>query len=103
MSIIAVYFCSLYLLSLLVSLANHFLDPCDTLGLYDLGSFRFCDGRRWNLGRYPPDWRYEGELRCDLHPRWAPAGDSIVFDSAHAGGRAIYRLSLEDVLGEKTV
>jgi hypothetical protein len=37
-----------------------------------------------------------GETRCDLHPRWSPAGDMVAVDTAHAGYRQIALLTTQD-------
>jgi hypothetical protein len=42
------------------------------------------------LGSYFSPFRYTGESRCDLHPRWSPSGRSLVFDSAHTGWRGMH-------------
>jgi len=49
-----------------------------------------------NIGRYFAPFKFEGPLRCDLHPRWSRDGKKICFDSAHEGVRAIYILNLDD-------
>lgn len=51
-----------------------------------------CDGSRKAIARLPIDPRYIGEWKCDLHPRWAPEGRSVVVDSTHEGYRAIYEV-----------
>ena len=38
------------------------------------------------------------DLRCDLHPVWAPDGKTVSFNSTHEGFRGIY---LMDVMGAK--
>ena len=50
------------------------------------------DGKKRVLGRYRPEGSYFDDLRCDLHPRWDYTGDSVIFDSAHNGGRAMYQI-----------
>ena len=42
------------------------------------------------LARFFSPFRFTGEFRCDLHPRWSPSGQLIVIDSAHEGHRAMY-------------
>ena len=39
--------------------------------------------------------RYEGQLRCDLHPRWNLKGDKISFDSSHTGFRNMFTITLD--------
>jgi hypothetical protein len=51
----------------------------------DLGAFRA-----------PPG--YEGEWRCDLHPRSSPAGRLVTVDSAHKGGRQVYLLDIGEIV-----
>lgn len=35
-------------------------------------------------------FRYDNDVRCDLHPRWRRGGKAISFDSTHEGRRAQY-------------
>lgn len=46
------------------------------------------------LGSFFRPYRYQGEFRCDLHPRWSPSGRYVAFDSAHNGTRGLYVLDL---------
>ena len=39
------------------------------------------------------------DLRCDLHPRWLPGGQTISFDSIHEGYRAVYWADLSGLIG----
>ncbi len=48
------------------------------------------NGEIINLGSYYSPFKFRGETRCDLHPRWSPCGKYICFDSAHGGKRAMY-------------
>jgi hypothetical protein len=42
------------------------------------------------VGAFHSPWRYDGPVRCDLHPRWNPDGSSISIDSSHEGFRGTY-------------
>lgn len=42
------------------------------------------------LGRYWVKPGCDGDIRCDLHPVWAPDGRTISFDSVHEGYRGLY-------------
>jgi len=40
-------------------------------------------------------FKYDGDTRCDLHPRWNHAGNEICFDSAFEGHRGLYSVALK--------
>lgn len=42
------------------------------------------------LARVFAPFKYDNDLRCDLHPRWNRAGDKICFDSVFEGRRGMY-------------
>jgi hypothetical protein len=44
----------------------------------------------YNLGRFYTPFRYSGEFRCDLHPRWKRDGSQICLDAAFEGTRQVY-------------
>lgn len=46
-------------------------------------------GRRHNLAKLRSPFRFDHDLRCDLHPRWNRSGTMICFDSSHRGERAL--------------
>ena len=55
--------------------------------------------RRWDLGHFPLPMRYQGEYRCDLHPRSSNDGRLVAIDSPHEGqGRQIYLIDVADVV-----
>ena len=41
-------------------------------------------------------FKYNNDTRCDLHPRWNHAGDTICFDSVFEGHRGLYVVGLND-------
>lgn len=56
-------------------------------------------GRRMVIGRFPSPASYQGEWRCDLHPRCSADGRWVCIDSAHSGdGRHMYLLDLEGIV-----
>lgn len=65
-------------------------DGCRELYLYDL-----LTKRGGLLGRFKTMPHPTVEIRCDLHPVWAPSGRQISFDSVHEGFRGIYTMNLE--------
>lgn len=42
------------------------------------------------LARVFAPFRYDNDVRCDLHPRWNRSGDRICFDSVFEGKRGLY-------------
>jgi len=62
-----------------------------TLYLYHMPT-----NRRIDLGRFESPRVYDGEWRCDLHPRLSRDGRSITIDSVHEGqGRQIVLITWE--------
>lgn len=51
------------------------------------------------LGRFFAPWRFDGVVRCDLHPRWSPDGKLISIDSAHEGLRKSYVIDVSEIVG----
>ncbi len=43
--------------------------------------------RRIDIGRFHSPTPPDGELRCDLHPRWSRDGKQVCIDSIHEDGR----------------
>jgi len=55
-------------------------------------------GKRIDIASFIIPAEYDGEFRCDCHPRTMPNGRSIVVDSAHAGGRQMYRVDIGGII-----
>jgi hypothetical protein len=56
-------------------------------------------GRRIPLGSFYAPETYQGEWRCDLHPRSSPDGRWIVIDSAHRGdGRQLHLVDVSEII-----
>jgi hypothetical protein len=52
------------------------------------------------LGHFHSPREYDGELRCDLHPRYSPDGRKVVIDSPHGGnGRQMYLIDIGQLAG----
>jgi hypothetical protein len=57
-------------------------------------------GRRFPLGHLRSGQQYNGEFRCDLHPRFSPDGRKVVVDSTHGGnGRQLYFIDISAIAG----
>jgi hypothetical protein len=51
-------------------------------------------GSRTEIAMIRADPRYQGEWRCDLHPRWSRDGRTVVVDSSHRGYRTISEVEI---------
>ena len=72
----------------------------DKEGFRTLLLFDPANERRIDIGRFhgptPPD----GEIRCDLHPRWSRNGKKVCIDSIHENGiRQVYVLDVSSFTG----
>ncbi|NOZ24133.1 MAG: hypothetical protein GXP25_23905 [Planctomycetes bacterium] len=56
------------------------------------------ENRRVDIGRFYAPPEYEGELRCDLHPRWSRDGRFVCFDSLHEGERQMYVINVSRIV-----
>lgn len=54
------------------------------------------------LGRFHHGFRYGGETRCDLHPRYSPDGRYVFFDSVCSGRRRLCFLESHPEKGHTT-
>lgn len=41
-------------------------------------------------------FRYGGDVRCDLHPRWNDDGKQVIIDASFSGKRGIYSIDVSD-------
>lgn len=48
------------------------------------------ENKRYDIGKYYAPFKYDGEVRCDFHPRWSLDNKYISFDSVHEGKRKQY-------------
>ncbi len=64
--------------------------------------YRVETGKRYPLGHlHVPSGRYNGEFRCDLHPRFSPDGRKVVVDSTHGGnGRQMYLIDIRGIVAK---
>jgi hypothetical protein len=62
--------------------------------------YEVATGRRVPLGDFHSPPEYQGEWRCDLHPRFSPDGRKVVVDSPHGGnGRQLYLIDISEIVG----
>ena len=55
--------------------------------------------RKVMLGYFYSPINYQGEWRCDIHPRCSRDGKKVVFDSTHEGyGRQIYMIDISSII-----
>ena len=66
--------------------------------MQELYLYHIESGKRVELGEFAAPEGYDGEWRCDLHPRSGPDGRLVTIDSAHAGGRQIYLLDIGEIV-----
>jgi len=49
------------------------------------------------IGRFYSLPKLQGEIRCDLHPRWSRDGGKVCVDSTHEGSRQMYVIDVSSV------
>jgi hypothetical protein len=59
------------------------------------------NGRVTEVGAFHSPWRFDGPVRCDLHPRWNRDGTEISIDSVHEGRRGVYAVDVSRLLAER--
>lgn len=72
----------------------------DSERMQNLMLFRLSDSKLVKLGRFYMSQQFNGQTRCDLHPRWSRDGTKICIDSLHAGQRQMYLLDIGDIIGQ---
>ena len=60
--------------------------------------YRPSDGYRVDIGRFFAPKELDGEIRCDLHPRWSRDGQQVCIDSVHEGHRQMYVLDVGKIV-----
>lgn len=56
------------------------------------------------IGRVFSPFKYGGDVRCDLHPRWSHDGSKLCFDASYNGKRSVCVVDVpKSMLSEKTV
>ena len=55
--------------------------------------------RKVRLGSFRSEPIFEGDIRCDLHPRWTPDGTALTIDAVPDGERQIYLIDVADLVG----
>lgn len=50
------------------------------------------------LGQFHHDEKYQGVIRCDLHPRFSRDGNFVTFDSVHGKNRQIYFIDVSEIV-----
>lgn len=48
------------------------------------------------IARLFSPFKYDNDVRCDLHPRWNHKGNKICIDSVHEGKKELYVIRLDD-------
>ena len=55
-------------------------------------------GVKTTIGEFASEPVFEGDVRCDLHPRWASDGKTISIDAVPDGDRQIYLLDVSEIV-----
>ena len=72
--------------------------PQSAARLAGLLLYHTAENRKIHLGDFHHEAQFTGDIRCDLHPRWAPDGKMVTFDSVHEGSRQIYSIDLNSLI-----
>lgn len=67
-------------------------------------SIYIMDGKRVKrIAQVFSPFKYGGDTRCDLHPRWRPDGKQVCFDGSFEGKRSICVVSTEKAVNDNTI
>ena len=61
--------------------------------------YHVAERRRVDIGRFFAPKELDGEIRCDLHPRWSRDGRWVCIDSVHEGSRQVYVMDVSPIVG----
>ena len=64
----------------------------------DLMLFNTETQERIDIGSFYSPRELQGEIRCDLHPRWNRDGTKVCFDSAHGGERQMHEIDVSAIV-----
>lgn len=53
------------------------------------------------VGHFLSPWSFQGDQRCDLHPRWSPDGKMLAIDTTFTGQRQLYLLDVHTLLEQE--
>lgn len=56
-------------------------------------------GDMTTIGEFASEPVFEGDVRCDLHPRWTSDGKTISIDAVPDGDRQIYLFDVSEIVG----
>lgn len=62
------------------------------LYLYDL-----INKKKYTIGMFHQPFKYQGENRIDLHPKWSRDGKFVSIDSGHRGKREFYVINVSQI------
>jgi Tol biopolymer transport system component len=60
--------------------------------------YNISENRIIKLARFFHPFKYKGEIRVDLHPKWSPDGKSIFVESGHTGRRQLYKIDITKII-----
>lgn len=58
----------------------------------------YSNGITEEIGSFYQAMRYNGECRCDLHPRFSEDGETLYFDAVFTGKRSLYYIKCKELV-----